>query len=71
MKKMLANVGNVLSAGPTLSQFRLYISDAKKQSQMAAYMKERDMLKSTIITYDSLFETNQQLINELKSKMPV
>ena len=43
-------------------------SDAKKQSQMAALSKERDNLQSAIKTYKSLFETTEQLIEELKSK---
>ena len=35
---------------------------------MAALSKERDNLQSAIKTYKSLFETTEQLIEELKSK---
>ena len=45
-----------------------FITDAKKQTQMAALSKERDNLQSAIKTYKSLFETTEQLIEELKSK---
>ncbi|KAL5015375.1 hypothetical protein ScPMuIL_009645 [Solemya velum] len=44
----------------------LFFNDAKKQSQMAALSKERDHLQNAIGAYKSLFETSQQLINELK-----
>ena len=43
--------------------------DVRKQSQMAAFTRERDNLKSAIETYRSLFDTTNQLINELKSKL--
>ena len=46
----------------------IIITDAKKQTQMAALSKERDNLQSAIKTYKSLFETTEQLIEELKSK---
>ncbi|XP_071103421.1 structural maintenance of chromosomes flexible hinge domain-containing protein 1-like isoform X1 [Haliotis cracherodii] len=44
----------------------LFYNDAKKQSQMAALSKERDNLQSTIRAYKSMFETQQQLVSELR-----
>ncbi|KAI0226089.1 Structural maintenance of chromosomes flexible hinge domain-containing protein 1 [Lamellibrachia satsuma] len=42
------------------------VTDIKKQSQMAALSKERDNLRAAIKAYRSLFDTTQQLINELR-----
>ncbi|XP_059139967.1 structural maintenance of chromosomes flexible hinge domain-containing protein 1-like [Physella acuta] len=44
----------------------LFYNDAKKQQQMAALSKERDNLQNTIRAYKSMFETQQQLIAELR-----
>ena len=44
------------------------IVDAKKQSQMASLSKERDNIQSAIRVYKSMFETQEQLINELRSE---
>ncbi|XP_060561375.1 structural maintenance of chromosomes flexible hinge domain-containing protein 1-like [Ruditapes philippinarum] len=44
----------------------LFYDDAKKQSEMAELSKERDNLQNAIRTYKSLFETTEQLIEELK-----
>ncbi|XP_074656148.1 structural maintenance of chromosomes flexible hinge domain-containing protein 1-like [Tubulanus polymorphus] len=44
----------------------LFYNDAKKQSQMAALSRERDHLVQNIRAYESVFDTNQQLIKELK-----
>ncbi|CAL1539296.1 unnamed protein product [Lymnaea stagnalis] len=44
----------------------LFYNDAKKQQQMAALSKERDALQNTIRAYKSMFETQQQLISELR-----
>ena len=45
-----------------------HVTDAKKQSQMAALSKQRDNLSTVIRTYKSLFDTSEQLLGELKSK---
>lgn len=44
-------------------------ADLKKQTQMALLSKERDSLSMTVRTYQSLFETTEQLIAELKSNV--
>lgn len=44
----------------------LFTNDSKKQSRMAALSKERDTIQVAIKAYRSLFETTEQLINELK-----
>ncbi|XP_052765757.1 structural maintenance of chromosomes flexible hinge domain-containing protein 1-like [Mya arenaria] len=44
----------------------LFYNDAKKQTEMAALTKERDSLVNAIKVYRSLFETSEQLIQELK-----
>ncbi|BFZ21319.1 hypothetical protein BsWGS_24357 [Bradybaena similaris] len=44
----------------------LFYNDAKKQQQMAALSKERDALQNTIRAYKSMFETQQQLVSELR-----
>ncbi|KAH3712861.1 hypothetical protein DPMN_072619, partial [Dreissena polymorpha] len=44
----------------------LFYDDAKKQQEMASLTKERDSLQNAIRTYKSLFETSEQLIEELK-----
>ena len=46
----------------------MFVVDMKKHAAMAALTKERDSLKSAIQTYKSLFDTTQQLIDELKGK---
>ncbi|XP_041360659.1 structural maintenance of chromosomes flexible hinge domain-containing protein 1-like [Gigantopelta aegis] len=47
----------------------LFYNDAKKQSQMSALSKERDNIQSAIRVYRSMFETQEQLINELRMAM--
>ncbi|KAL4217928.1 inactivation of X chromosome by DNA methylation [Mactra antiquata] len=44
----------------------LFYDDVKKQLEMSTLSKERDSLQTTIKTYKSLFETTEQLIEELK-----
>ncbi|KAH9491934.1 Structural maintenance of chromosomes flexible hinge domain-containing protein 1 [Bulinus truncatus] len=46
---------------------REWLIDAKKQQQMATLSVERDSLQNTIRTYKSMFETQQQLISELRA----
>ncbi|KAH9495554.1 Structural maintenance of chromosomes flexible hinge domain-containing protein 1 [Bulinus truncatus] len=43
------------------------LTNAKKQQQMATLSVERDSLQNTIRTYKSMFETQQQLISELRA----
>ncbi|XP_053383340.1 structural maintenance of chromosomes flexible hinge domain-containing protein 1-like isoform X2 [Mercenaria mercenaria] len=59
------NVPKSLNMEPYILPF-LFYDDAKKQSEMAALSKERDNLQNAIRTYKSLFETTEQLIEELK-----
>ncbi|GFN86871.1 structural maintenance of chromosomes flexible hinge domain-containing 1 [Plakobranchus ocellatus] len=40
--------------------------DAKKQQQMSALSEERDALRGTVQAYKSIFDTQQQLIGELR-----
>jgi len=49
--------------------FFFAFSDVKKQSQMATLSKERDHLQNAIRTYKALFETTEQLIQELQSEL--
>ncbi|XP_014770922.1 structural maintenance of chromosomes flexible hinge domain-containing protein 1 isoform X1 [Octopus bimaculoides] len=44
----------------------LFYNDCKKQSRMASLSKERDTIQIAIRAYKSMFETTEQLINELK-----
>ena len=44
------------------------LSDSKKQQQMAALSKERDALRGTVQAYKSMFDTQQQLISELRGE---
>ncbi|KAK3701985.1 hypothetical protein RRG08_017875 [Elysia crispata] len=41
--------------------------NAKKQQQMSALSKERDALRGTVLAYKSMFDTQQQLITELRA----
>ncbi|GFR98419.1 structural maintenance of chromosomes flexible hinge domain-containing protein 1 [Elysia marginata] len=43
------------------------LPDARKQQQMSALSKERDALRGTVQAYKSMFDTQQQLINELRA----
>lgn len=44
--------------------------DSKNQQQMATLTKKKDRLSQSIVAYRSLFDTNNQLISELKGKSP-
>ena len=51
-----------------LSKYFSKLLDVKKQAQMASLTRDRDNLKTAIMTYKSLFQTTDQLIEELKRK---
>ncbi|XP_075441381.1 structural maintenance of chromosomes flexible hinge domain-containing protein 1 isoform X3 [Ascaphus truei] len=44
----------------------MFYNDFKKQQQMAALTKEKDQLSLSVIVYRSLFDTTNQLIDEIK-----
>jgi len=46
----------------------LYVTDLKKQSEMASLSKERESLGQTVDMYRLMFETSSQLIEELKGQ---
>ncbi|XP_005997938.1 structural maintenance of chromosomes flexible hinge domain-containing protein 1 isoform X1 [Latimeria chalumnae] len=46
----------------------MFYNDYKKQQQMAALTKERDQLSQSISAYKNLFDTTNQLINEMKKQ---
>ncbi|KAL4635247.1 structural maintenance of chromosomes flexible hinge domain-containing protein 1 [Arapaima gigas] len=46
----------------------MFYNDSKNQEQMAALTKKKDRLSQSIVAYKSLFDTNKQLISELKGK---
>ena len=45
-----------------------FVSDVRKQAEMAHLTKERDHLIDSIRTYRSLFDTTRQLINEMQGE---
>ncbi|KAJ8376703.1 hypothetical protein SKAU_G00072830 [Synaphobranchus kaupii] len=47
----------------------LFYNDSKNQQQMAALTKKKDRLSQSLVVYRSLFETNNQLISELKDQL--
>nr|XP_044998928.1 structural maintenance of chromosomes flexible hinge domain-containing protein 1 isoform X1 [Jaculus jaculus] len=47
----------------------MFYNDVKKQQQMAALTKEKDELAKSIVIYRSLFETNKQLLDEMKCQV--
>jgi len=51
---------------PLLLPF-LFYNDARKQQQMASLSRERDKLQATIQAYRDMFDTEQQLISELRA----
>ncbi|XP_029446943.1 LOW QUALITY PROTEIN: structural maintenance of chromosomes flexible hinge domain-containing protein 1 [Rhinatrema bivittatum] len=50
---------------PYILQF-LFYNDFEKQQKMAALTREKDQLSQSIIVYRSLFDTTNQLVNEIK-----
>lgn len=48
---------------------RYYLVDAVKQNQMSILIKKRDMLKSAIDSYQSLFTLHKTLLAELKKTL--
>lgn len=44
------------------------ISDAERQKIMSTLSKKKDRLSQTILMYRDIFDTNQQLISEMKCK---
>ncbi|XP_036377090.1 structural maintenance of chromosomes flexible hinge domain-containing protein 1 [Megalops cyprinoides] len=58
--------------GKALRPFELpfmFYNDSKNQQQMATLTKEKDRLSLSIVAYRSLFDTNNQLISELKGQL--
>ncbi|KAJ8385839.1 hypothetical protein AAFF_G00181950 [Aldrovandia affinis] len=47
----------------------LFYNDSKNQQQMVALTKKKDRLSQSLIAYRSLFDTNSQLISELKDQL--
>ncbi|KAI1889131.1 hypothetical protein AGOR_G00175910 [Albula goreensis] len=58
--------------GDSLRPFELpflFYNDAKNQQQMAALTKKKDRLSQSLVAYKSLFDTNNQLISELRDQL--
>ncbi|XP_061095529.1 structural maintenance of chromosomes flexible hinge domain-containing protein 1 [Conger conger] len=47
----------------------LFYNDSKNQQQMATLTKKKDRLSQSLVAYRSLFDTNNQLISELKDQL--
>ncbi|XP_072566865.1 structural maintenance of chromosomes flexible hinge domain-containing protein 1 isoform X1 [Paramormyrops kingsleyae] len=47
----------------------MFYNDSKNQQQMATLTQKKDRLSQSIIAYRSLFDTNNQLISELKDQL--
>ncbi|XP_035269708.1 structural maintenance of chromosomes flexible hinge domain-containing protein 1 [Anguilla anguilla] len=47
----------------------LFYNDSKNQEQMATLTKKKDRLSQSLIVYRSLFDTNNQLISEMKDQL--
>ncbi|KAJ8277635.1 hypothetical protein GJAV_G00077890 [Gymnothorax javanicus] len=47
----------------------LFYNDSKNQQQMVTLTKKKDRLSQSLIIYKSLFDTNKQLISELKDQL--
>ena len=50
------------------AECNVVLTDAKKQSQMAALSKERESLQNTIQAYKTMFHTQQSLVAELRGR---
>ncbi|XP_063062611.1 structural maintenance of chromosomes flexible hinge domain-containing protein 1 [Engraulis encrasicolus] len=59
---------NVLELPPFELPFRFY-NDVENQRQMSALSQKKDRLSLSIDVYNSLFDTNRQLISELKGQL--
>ncbi|XP_066579517.1 structural maintenance of chromosomes flexible hinge domain-containing protein 1 isoform X2 [Amia ocellicauda] len=44
----------------------MFSNDCKKQQQIAALTREKDQITQSVVAYKSLFDTNNQLVTELK-----
>uniref|UniRef100_A0A8C9TQ52 Structural maintenance of chromosomes flexible hinge domain containing 1 n=1 Tax=Scleropages formosus TaxID=113540 RepID=A0A8C9TQ52_SCLFO len=47
----------------------MFYNDSKNQEQMAVLTKKKDRLSQSIMAYKSVFDTNKQLISELKDQL--
>ncbi|XP_031439419.1 structural maintenance of chromosomes flexible hinge domain-containing protein 1 isoform X2 [Clupea harengus] len=61
---------DILELTPFELPFRFY-NDVENQRQMSALTKKKDRLSVSIEVYHSLFDTNNQLITELKGQLQV